>query len=202
MKKFFQILFFVLISFSLFAQQKNDSTKIAKNTFFVEGLGNGIGWGSLNYDRILMYKNNFKISGRIGGIFVPRKSMEKYKIALMDNFWSAFFEINAYWGGRRNFELGTGFSHIYGIESGYELQKYGSYRYASSTLFLPIRIGYRFQKEEGGIFLKIGAIFLIKIYEFNPIPPDAPEELKDYAGKINTATPWVGLGIGYTLKNK
>ena len=63
------VILFHLFPFFVVAQEEKDSAKIAKNTFFIEGLGNGF-WYSVNYDRILLYKNNTKITGRLGVSFL------------------------------------------------------------------------------------------------------------------------------------
>ncbi len=179
-----------------FGQATKDSTSISKNTIYLELFGNG-GTGSINYDRILMKKNNFKLSSRIGGIFVPRKD-PNYKNR-QNNFWSTLFEINSFWGRKGNFEMGIGVSYLKGGNSGiYDIPSGGEISYSSSTLILIPRIlGYRFQKPNGGFFCKVGIVALIQIAEFN-------KEWKNSLDYRPYASPFFSLGCGYTIikKNK
>jgi len=182
------VILFHLFPFFVVAQEEKDSAKIAKNTFFIEGLGNGF-WYSVNYDRILLYKNNTKITGRLGVSFLYKSILNSN-----DNIWAIPFEMNILMGKKHHFEFGLGITYSYGANS------YGDYYgriFNSSSLWLmPRIIGYRFQKRQGSFFIKAGIPVFIKIIELNK------EYENDGRYKTSNIFPFLGIGLGYTLKNK
>lgn len=101
------ILSFLLIgsTFSVTAQQNYEPMQ--KNTFFVELLGNGMFY-SLNYDRVLVDEQNWKVSGRIGMMYFPGFKNSSRQIA------GSPVEVS-YWIGKNShyFEVGLGFTPIY-----------------------------------------------------------------------------------------
>ena len=66
------------------------------------------------------------------------------------------------------------------------------------VLFSALRIGYRYQKADGGLFFKAGLTPLlgavINRYIKNP-------RVFYASGFEPFVYPWIGIGIGYTLKN-
>ena len=58
--------------------------------------------------------------------------------------------------------------------------------YTSESLYVPVRVGYRYQREKGGVFIKAGIVPLIGIYDFE----------KYYHNKSYV---WLGFGVGYTF---
>jgi hypothetical protein len=200
MKKTIIILLAVFVVTTVFARQTKDSTDLrfsarSRNTFFVEFLGNNF-YYSLNYDRILFQKKNFLISGRIGFCGFPQ-FRGNYTIG-------APAEINLSFGKKRNFlETGFGMSYLY-IDSYYFLTG-DSGRLVEivdqkiNWLFIVERIGYRYQKPDGGFFFKVA---------FTPLFQVVDKRKDKYNGMFTSFSPhhfilpWIGISIGYTLKNK
>ncbi|MDO1451762.1 hypothetical protein Q0590_36145 [Rhodocytophaga aerolata] len=151
-----------------------------KNTLFVEIGGNGFFY-SLNYDRILLDYSTWRISARIGGMYMPGIfETNRHLIGLP-------LEVS-YWRGKGNhhFELGLGFTPIYDTYSLNEVSR------QQAILIGVARIGYRYQKREGGVFYRAGFMPLHgTIYDFN---------YRQWDRNSNFTYPLVGLAIGYTLK--
>lgn len=169
-------------------------SSLAKNTIYIEGLGNG-GLGSVNYDRLLLVKNNFKLASRVGFFFLPKK--DPNFIDKQSNFWSMLFELNSFWGRKANFETGIGISFIKGARSGiYTAYNGEDIYYSSSTVFIiPRLLGFRFQKLTGGFFFRTGIIALIQILEIDKATRNNPV----YQPRSG---PYFSIGIGYTFKKK
>lgn len=166
------LIFIVLTSVlagRLFGQ--SDTTRISKNTFYVELLGNG-GFYSVNYDRILFVKNKFKISVRFGLVYYPPP-------VAYNQYFSFPAEANFFYGNRHNIEIAIGGLPVVRFHKSPITKIYDSYCYTSA------RIVYRFQRLTGGWFLRTGIIAAIS----------TPKYLEGSGGTIWT----IGIGIGYSL---
>lgn len=76
---------------------------------------------------------------------------------------------------------------------------YSPYTAKDLVIYSAIRLGYRHQKKEGGIFYKIGITPLAEVVI--DLRLDKAIRYKyDYMEKF--AYPWAGAAIGWTLKNK
>jgi hypothetical protein len=151
------------------AQDTISTNRIRNNTFFIEVLGNG-GLYSLNYDRIFHIKKRI-IASRAGFSYLPPWYANNHVFV---------FPVECTWlipakKDTRFFETGIGSTFITEVrneDSGLKNFK----------VIPGIRLGYRLQKPEGGLFLKTG--LLISFLD--------PER---------TAPLTIGFGIGYTLKS-
>jgi len=150
MKNILTIICFIF-AFSLSQAQEvsEDTLQMARNSLFVE-LGGNAGLYSLNYDRLLHRGEWFHTSARAGisgywwnggGIALP-------------------LEFNALIGTNRHFlEVGTGFMFSYGYESTIYNKDPSNpeYQYGYNLypgLHASGRLGYRFQRPEGGFFFR------------------------------------------------
>jgi hypothetical protein len=165
-------------------QNRKDSIPISKNTLYVEFFGNCI-YGSINYDRIVMHKNKNKVSLRFGFLPYPK----------VTSLASATAEVSYLYGVKHNIESSIGVVYIHGLF----LQEQTSYyeHLATGNLFLYPYLGYRFQKPEGGLFLRAGIsakVNLGELYRYN---------YKEYGGgfEIVNSGIWFGVAIGYTFKS-
>jgi len=185
------VILFYLLPFFVVAQQKNDSTKIAKNTFFVELLGNG-GIGSIGYDKIILTKPKFKLSGKIGGFYLKTNNM------IAPYYLSIYSEQTILFGEKHYLEFGPGISYNYGAGACKDCGTYKYYSYVSSIIYLSMRVlGYRLQKTTGGFYLRAGVLFFIRLHQYDEYLKTHP-----YEAGGSPYFPSIGLGIGYTLKNK
>ncbi|MBN2612711.1 MAG: hypothetical protein JXB00_14235 [Bacteroidales bacterium] len=173
---FFGILFH--FACGIFAQKPARQNAYDRNAIFVEILGNS-GSLSINYDHLLFLFPQLKIAGRIGLAFLP----------VNDVISGIPFEISLLVPSGRNhhFELGTGLSYIKGIQNEHIMALLvGEIVKTSESLYIPFRLGYRYQREKGGFFLKAGVVPVVSIYEFE----------KHFSGKSHL---WFGLGLGYSF---
>ncbi|GAI11897.1 unnamed protein product, partial [marine sediment metagenome] len=101
-----------------------------------------------------------------------------------------------FWGSINDFvEIGAGITFYQGLyykgsgsgpdNSGYSIEKIEKSKF--NTLYLTFRMGYRFQKPNGGLFIRIGIIPFIKLHDFNEY------EAMKLRGSY-------GFGFGYNFK--
>jgi len=150
------------------------------NSFFLEILGHAIIY-SINYERLIKFKTKNKIAARIGFHFTNNFNNNDQKIISIPIEFSYLHPISA-----KNHYLEVGIGMLYSHDYFVDLNHIDQYFFATS------RIGYRYQRREGGFFLKAGLTPLFELFVINRDPINI-EYPKVY--------PWVGLGIGYTLKS-
>jgi hypothetical protein len=164
--------------------KKNPESEIARNTIFAEVLGSGM-YGSLNYERIIFISGS-RFSVRGGGFLYLTTRNRKPLI-----HFSVPVELNYFLGTRKRYELGVGMTYANGFYS--ELDDNDN-KLLSKSLYLALKgFGYRFQKPQGGFFLRLDIVTLLRLAELNK------EYLKE---RRNDPNVWVlpGLSIGYTFK--
>lgn len=150
-KPFCLLLALCLVLFAVPALAQNTVPPVtAKNTVFVEFLGNG-GVYSLNYDRIFFQRDRFKTSFRVGASLMPHKSY------VAENYFFSMtlpVEINGMWGSNRHhFEAGLGYTPFYwSRQNTANMPGVRENRRFSNMLIS--RIGYRYQRPEGGLFFR------------------------------------------------
>ncbi len=147
MKKILLVLIISLVA-------KSSDAQIAKNTAYMELLGNG-GLYSINYDRILADAAKYKISSSIG-----------YGLYQRGNIEGIPFEINVLFGHKHYFELGTGISYIEGLT---QIEPGCLSGAVSSTIYNTYRVGYRYQKNKKGVFFKVAVIPFVRLYEYEEV---------------------------------
>lgn len=187
---------FALMGFLMIAQNKLSAQSepetdadifTAKNSVHAELLGNSGGY-ALNYGRILHQKNRIKLWGSAGFSLRRRGSSEP----IFSAHWIPYFpaEITVFLGkSKHNLELGAGF---------YTLRN-RSYTVDESLpnfireeihwdQFILARIGYRYQKPEGGFFFR--AAYTPGIQFFN----------SETRGKEVFYSPFlIGISLGYSF---
>jgi len=206
------VILFHLFPFFVVAQEKKDSSKIAKNTIFIEALGNG-GFYSFNYDRIVFSKKQYAIAARFGLnyplLFLDGGNNNKIKFS----FFYGFLPIESVLlikGSEKNnyFEVSNGLT-LARLPMSIPNRNFGSDYEEIDVLagyYVP-RIGFRHQKLNGGFFLKLGIYGMIdlKFYKFNNEFKDLEQGNQidiDYEelNKNNQPFVFVSLGLGYTFK--
>lgn len=162
----------------ILAHSLKDPRQFRKNTLFIEILGNGATF-TLNYDRLLVQNKGFKVAGRIGYSVLP-KLLEITSIPI---------EISLLISdqGNHHLEIGSGLSYIKGLKTENVIVDFtGSSKYISESLYIPFRIGYRYQRQRGRLFLKAGVVPMVSINEF---------ENKFKRGYYI----WLGGAVGYSF---
>lgn len=147
----------------------------------MELLGNAAGL-SVNYDRII-YEKKFIVSACIGAGMVPANLIRRGLNVPQEKGIQVYglpVSCNISFGKKRHHaELGVGATYQKGM--------YGVGHDYSKTLFGVIRIGYRYQKANGGFFWKAGFTPFFRIKEY---------------GKISVpffVLPIAGIGFGYSI---
>ena len=154
-----------------FAQEEAE-VFTAKNSLYVELLGNA-GFYSVNYGRILHQHNRLKISGS-AGLSYFRQSSGARSIGISD-YWTPMLpiEITAFWGkSRHHLEVGTGISFYSSQRLTYnpDFPPSNFQKDISLEAVLPLRLGYRYQKPEGGFFFRLGYTPLFNLNLDSPEP--------------------------------
>ena len=183
MKKLSLVVFclsFILLNDNCFAQNCIDTLKaekeqIGQHTIYAEGLGNAYwGWYSIGYDYTLKLKPKHKLSFNFG--------INSYFVIPILTLAP---QISYLYGKKHHLELGVGATYWMNISNPV---------YYTGMWYIPFRIGYRYQRENGGFFFKIAympGFWFDRHYEEDRIIP-----IKDF-------TPyWGGVAFGYTFKNK
>ena len=155
-----------------------DTTLILKkNTVFAEIGGNAILY-SINYDRLFNISKKFKLSSRIGIHYTNKFPLQYYRTLCIPIEISGLYSI---YGSKHFVEIGSGLSYLNSYDRITD--------HTEDLIILALRLGYRYQKPEGGLFVKIGFVPLYDWLVFNP-DPAVPHHTWFLSG---------GLGIGYTF---
>ncbi len=181
-----QIFVASFLVFSFHGMMSQDSSLVKKNTFFVE-VGGSSYWYSLNYDRILKNQRKIRLSGRIGIMYIPPLAEPRQYIGIPLEFsWLKGSPPN-------HFEIGIGVTTILDA-----IMYPDSLRFYSLILQSSLRIGYRFQKSEGGFFFKAGItpIIFMDFFLGSNDPNLIVINPRDFF-----ILPWAGVAAGWTLKN-
>jgi hypothetical protein len=153
MKQFLILILLTLLIQNTFSQSEIETK--TKNIVFAEVAGAG-GFGSVNYERELIQRGNFKSSlrGGLGAYHVTDYEM-KFNPDLLIPLTMYF-----YYGTIHHIDLGFGQTISSMMYLDYEtMGKKRTYH-----LHTNLSIGYRYQKSSGGLFLKIN---YTPFFEFN-----------------------------------
>lgn len=176
------ILFAIIFINHLQSQNLADTIAICKNAITIELLGSSCNLLSVHYDRIIKKTSKSFYSIDVGFGYTPNITRNK---------------LNPTSGGSIAFDWNSKLykkNHVIGgIALAYSdgLFQYGLYedeKKSYKVLYTSLRFGYKYQKTTKGIFLKIMATPIFKIYEFSDLP---------YPAK--SIFPLIGFGIGYSF---
>jgi hypothetical protein len=213
MNKTFFLLLCLLAAFAnIYAQEGGEvpledeyTAKLAKNSFFVEAELLDGRFYTLNFDRIIIAKPKYKISTSIGGgISASLFASDSSSVTDRDTTNHGSLDpainlsLNALFGGKRH-KLETSLGILAGIgdydtkssiqtvtENNVQVVKYIPAR-EHTSLYITGRVGYRFQSDNGGLFIRVGVLPFVSLYA-------QQGSFKTYLGGT--------VGIGYTFKNK
>ncbi|WP_159038499.1 hypothetical protein [Brumimicrobium mesophilum] len=168
MKTIVLILSFFALSFGALSQ--TPSFPVHPNIIYFEA-GGTCGYGSLNFERLLPFKNNFQVSGRIG---ITTIKIQDYNQKLNPDVLIPF-GLKAFYGVEHKIQLGIGQVFANTVRSDSDTQK----MVRQTNFHTYFSIGYRYQKE--------GARFLFGI-NYTP-----------FIEFQETFRHWGGLTIGYSF---
>jgi hypothetical protein len=173
--------FLLLAATASFAQQPTGKS-VQRNTFFLELGGNAM-YYSLNYDRILLSRDKWKLSGRVGAMYQPLFQVSNRQMVGVP------LEISYLRGRNKHFlEIGLG------VTATYDTYPLSDMRIRDLAMMGVARVGYRHQKPEGGLFYKVG---------FTPMAGLVYDlRYRNRGTNLNSAFayPLVGLAVGYTIR--
>jgi len=153
-------------------EQNNFENKtLRKNSIYFELFGNGLIY-SLGYERIIWSKDIHKLSTAIGFSYQPPFTHDG-----SDTYYFIPSEINYLIGKKHHFELGLGIT--------FPLHQKNVRHISDIGYVLFSRIGYRYQKEEGGELFRIG---------FTPFKAIDPSPYWNFP-----IMPWGGITAGWTF---
>ena len=180
MRNWFFKIVLLLVSITLIHTAKAQTefcNEINKNSVYIELGGNGVLY-SLNYDRFFEISNRLKASCRLGF---------HYSENLNDNgnrFIGFPIEISGLYSIFKNkhfLEIGTGLTFM--NDNDFSMDN------KAQVFIWVLRAGYRYQKPEGGLFLRLGFTPMYDFYVMNPMSHI------DYHSWFLFG----GVGIGYTF---
>jgi hypothetical protein len=177
---------------SVISQENNVSNTFEKNTIYTEAFGQGFCW-SLNYDRLFNTEKRIMNSYTAGIVYVPESIQfgdgTYYGIPLSYN-WLI---------GKKShhLELGIGLTSL--LVNPNSIVKSDFYAY------LTPKIGYRFQRPQGGLFFRATATPMIDLLSVNTYKSGSNKSrgfstLSNVVGLDYAVFPWPGLSIGYSFK--
>jgi hypothetical protein len=151
---------FLLIAAACSAQRDSSETT-AKNSFHLELFGSSYYFYNLTYERILLNGTKGKLSSGLGFQLFPAIPGSDGDI------FSFTPQVNYFFGVKHHFETGIGVCYFLNNEE----------------IAVPLRVGYRFQKPEGGFLFKFAL---------------TPTFVPDFFGEA-VFLPWAGAGIGFAF---
>jgi hypothetical protein len=214
MKKLLFITLLMSIYASVYTQEIKKPAAMQRNSIYFEAFSQGL-YNSLSYDRLFSLDKKVKTSFSAGITLIPHPDLFVVGTPVSFNF--IFFQKS------HHLELGLGFTPLfirfgniyanewYLDESGTLQENYFTGHSNDIYNYFTPKIGYRYQKPEGGLFLR--ATFtppLAGINLFgdtkggmtntsNNYRTEYFQNAAFYSGKV---FPWAGISIGWTLKSK
>jgi hypothetical protein len=192
MKRTIALTLVLMSVFSLFGQEKNTDTILERNTLYAEAFGQGFCY-SINYDRLFNTEKIVKNSFTAGFVYVPDA------MGFGDGvYFGVPISYNWLLGKKsHHLELGIGLTSLIVNPNSNIVSHFYTY--------LSPKMGYRFQRPTGGLFLRVTATAMIDIMNFrvNKIGTEKFSSIsafKNVVGLDYAVFPWPGLSIGYTFK--
>lgn len=145
------VLFLSTLPFQAFSQTKAEIFS-AKNAVYLE-LGGNSGIYAVNYSKIFHQKGKLKLNAS-AGFSMWRDQLNDFK-----TIWLPVIplEVSALYGkSNHHLELGLGFTSYLGRTLDINSETFEFSEKVVYDAFIPLRVGYRYQKPEGGFFFRFG----------------------------------------------
>jgi hypothetical protein len=144
-------LVFLTLSQFTFAQTEPEAFT-AKNTIYLE-LGGSSGIYAVNYSKIFHQKGKLKLNASAGFSMLPSEKINSKNIWLP----AIPLEVAALYGkSNHHLEMGFGFTSYLDKTTAINSETFELSDKVVFGAIIPVRIGYRYQKPEGGFFFRIG----------------------------------------------
>ncbi|MFL0684207.1 MAG: hypothetical protein ACJLTB_13450 [Algoriphagus aquaeductus] len=160
------------LSISIGARAQNEAENItAKNAVYLE-VGGSSGIYAINYSKIFHQKGKLKLNASAGFSMLPNEKIDSKTIWLP----AIPIEVSALYGkSNHHLEMGFGFTSYLDKTTAIDSE---TFELSDEVVFgavIPVRIGYRYQKPEGGFFFRVGYTPLFNVpvragksWSFNP----------------------------------
>lgn len=145
------LVFALFISFGARAQTKAE-TFTAKKAVYLE-VGGSSGRYAINYGKIFHQKGKLKLNANAGF------SMWRNKINDFKTIWLPVIplEVTAFYGrSNHHLEMGFGFTSLLDRTLDFDSETLELEDKVVLDAYIPLRVGYRYQKPEGGFFFRVG----------------------------------------------
>ena len=164
----------LLVLLFIFTSSYSQSELIKKNSVSFELAGAGLFY-SVNYDRLILVDEKIRFSITTGFWYIPQIET----ISDFQSFAGATIGFNTLFGKKTHFaEFGFGFSYI-------NMRQENGHMF--HTTYIPVRIGYRYQKDEGGLFLRASFMPIFENYQNIDVKV------------LAVFTPYLALAVGYSF---
>ncbi|WPR76406.1 hypothetical protein [Algoriphagus sp. NG3] len=165
---FFLLVLAIAISFGATAQTE---TFIARNAVYLE-VGGSSGRYAANYSKIFHQKGKLKLNASAGFSMWRNEKLDSRTSWLP----AIPLEVTAFYGkSNHHLEMGFGFTSFLGTSLAIDSETYETIDKVVFSAAIPLRIGYRYQKPEGGFFFRVGYTPIIDFpprtggnWSFNP----------------------------------
>lgn len=180
----------VCLSQSSINQDSIKRKNIVQHSLFIEFFGSSASYYNLMYDCSFLLAEKHKIAIAAGiGYLPPLPVLETHPSV------NVSLQANYLYGKKHHLEIGVGVAFpelyaptniSYSSDGRYEVSD--DWRFSTNHLIIPVRIGYRYQKNRGGLFWKAAFVpyFSEQIYHVLKLP----------------FVPGVGVSIGYTFNSE
>lgn len=180
----FALLLLCEIGFS----QTNDSIYLKKSSVFIELLGNSVGLIGINYDRIITEYDNSYLNVTAGiSPFIGVGSSYKYISIPVSINYTSFKRSSSH------LELGVGLAYSY-----YKDEESNRNCCEREQMLFISRIGYKYQRPQGGFNFKIGLTPTFPLYIMKD-RNDNTDLLYEVIKDIEMYLHFIGLALGYTF---
>ncbi|OOG73641.1 hypothetical protein [Algoriphagus sp. A40] len=151
--------------------QKETQEFTARNSVYLE-IGGSSGIYAVNYSKIFHQKGKLKLNASAGFSMLPNEKIDSKTIWLP----AIPLEVSALYGkSNHHLEMGFGFTSYLDKTTAIDSE---TFELSDEVVFgavIPVRIGYRYQKPEGGFFFRVGYTPLFNVpvragksWSFNP----------------------------------
>lgn len=139
------------LPFQAFSQKEAEKFT-AKNAVYLE-LGGSSGRYAINYSKIFHQKGKLKLNASAGF------SMWRNQINDFETIWLPVIplEVSAFYGrSNHHLEMGFGFTSFLDRTLDFDSETLELKDKVVLDAYIPLRVGYRYQKPEGGFFFRVG----------------------------------------------
>ena len=198
--KTYFLLFFLLNSFLSFGQLDSGMSLPKRNSIYIEAFGQGL-LNSISYDRLYRSSKKIKSSVTAGVTIMPSIGISDFYMGGQLSYGFLYTIKN------HHIELGLGLNFLMDqVENGVDYLGEEGVETNYFLYFTP-KLGYRFQRKQGGIFFRVtftpliafinrvGAISVGNELVVNP----RTEIFSNVVSFGNKVFPWGGVSIGYTF---